>query len=222
MIEVKTQALLFDMDGVLISSTESATRCWQRWAAMYDVPNAANFQVPHGVPSRDIVRQLRPDMDPDEGLRVIEDIEIADAPGIKTLPGVLELLAMLPPERWTIVTSCTRRLLDARMRAAGLPEPSTLISADMVTRGKPDPEPYRCGAEALGFAPEDCVVVEDAVSGVASGLAAGSRVLALLSSTPRTELAAATWIARSLAIVKVAVEADGLLLSIPLARKPKD
>jgi sugar-phosphatase len=222
MIEVKTQALLFDMDGVLISSTESATRCWQRWAAMYDVPNAANFQVPHGVPSRDIVKLLRPDMDPDEGLRVIEDIEIADAPGIQALPGVLELLASLPPERWTIVTSCTRRLLDARMRAAGLPEPPRLISADMVTHGKPDPEPYRRGAEALGFAPEDCIVVEDAVSGVASGLAAGSRVLALLSSTPRTELGAATWIARSLAIVKVRVEEDGLLLSIPLARKPKE
>jgi sugar-phosphatase len=219
---VHTKALLFDMDGVLISSIESANRCWRRWAAMHGVPDAANYTIPHGVPARNIVMQLRPDMDPDEGLRIIEDMEINDVGDIEVLAGVRELLAGLPPERWTIVTSATRRLLEARLKAAGLPEPATLISADMVTKGKPDPEPYLRGAAALGFAPEDCIVVEDAVSGVKAGLAAGCRVLALLSSTPRTELAAATWIARSLAIVKVTADADGLQVTIPLARRPKD
>ncbi|SDF61194.1 HAD-IA family hydrolase [Terriglobus roseus] len=218
-IQVQAQGLLFDMDGVLISSIASATRCWKRWAKLYEVPNADNFVLPHGRPARDIVIMLRPDIDPDEGLRVIEDMEIEDVGDIEVLPGVRELLASLPPDRWTVVTSCTRRLLEARLRAAGLPEPPKLVSADDISKGKPDPEPYIRGAEALGLKPEDCIVVEDAVSGVQSGIAAGCRVLAVLSSTPRAELKAATWIARSLAVVKVTSDANGLQVDIPLARK---
>lgn len=218
-IDTTAKGLLFDMDGVLISSIASATRCWKRWAKLYNVPNADNFVLPHGRPARDIVIMLRPDIDPDEGLRVIEDMEIEDVGDIEVLPGVRELLASLPPDRWTVVTSCTRRLLEARLRAAGLPEPPKLVSADDISKGKPDPEPYIRGAEALGFKPEDCIVVEDATSGVESGIAAGCRVLAVLSSTPRTELKAATWIARSLAVVKVTADADGLQVKIPLARK---
>jgi sugar-phosphatase len=220
-IETTTQGLLFDMDGVLISSIESANRCWRRWAIHYGVPDAENYQVPHGVPGRQIIRELLPDVDQDEALHVIEQMEIDDAGEIQVLPGVRELLAGLPPERWTVVTSCTRRLLEVRLRIAGLPMPPKLICADDVTNGKPNPEPYLMGAAALGFAPEDCIVVEDAVSGVESGVAAGCRVLALLSSTPHSKLVKATWIARSLAVVKVAVEADGLTLTIPLARKLK-
>lgn len=218
-VDTTAKGLLFDMDGVLISSIASATRCWKRWAKLYNVPNADNFVLPHGRPARDIVIMLRPDIDPDEGLRVIEDMEIEDVGDIEVLPGVRELLASLPPERWTVVTSCTRRLLEARLRAAGLPEPPKLVSADDISRGKPDPEPYIRGAAALGLKPEDCIVVEDAVSGVESGIGAGCRVLAVLSSTPRTELKAATWIARSLAVVKVTADADGLQVKIPLARK---
>lgn len=197
-VQIKTQALLFDMDGVLISSLGSAVRCWRRWAAIYDIPDAENFELPHGVPARDIIRQLRPDVDADKALQVIEDLEIDDVSDLRVLPGVADLLASLPPERWTIVTSCTRRLADARLAAAGLPLPKQMITADMVSRGKPDPEPYRRGAEVLGFAPADCIVVEDAASGVVAGIAAGCRVLALLSSTPAQELKAATWIAESL------------------------
>lgn len=219
LIETTAKGLLFDMDGVLISSIASATRCWKRWAKLYKVPNADKFVLPHGRPARDIVIMLRPDIDPDEGLRVIEDMEIEDVGDIEVLPGVRELLASLPPESWTVVTSCTRRLLDARLKAAGLPEPPKLVSASDITNGKPDPEPYLRGAEALGLKPEDCIVVEDAVSGVQSGLAAGCRVLAVLSSTPRAELKAATWIARSLAVVKVTSDAEGLNINIPLARK---
>lgn len=218
-IETTAKGLLFDMDGVLISSIASATRCWKRWAKLYKVPNADKFVLPHGRPARDIVIMLRPDIDPDEGLRVIEDMEIEDVGDIEVLPGVRELLASLPPERWTVVTSCTRRLLEARLKAAGLPEPPKLVSADDISKGKPDPEPYIKGAEALGLKPEDCIVVEDAVSGVQAGIAAGCRVLAVLSSTPRAELKAATWIARSLAVVKVTSDADGLNVNIPLARK---
>ncbi len=215
-VETSAQGFLFDLDGVLISSIGSATRCWRQWAKRYDVPGAESFVLPHGLPARDIISLLRPDVDQAEALRVIEDLELEDVSDLQVLPGVAALLNSLPPERWSIVTSCTLRLLKGRLRAAGLPEPVNVVSADHVTRGKPDPEPYRRGADLLGFAPADCIVVEDAVSGVSSGIAAGCRVLAVLSSTPADELGAATWIAQSLDGVTATAHADGLQVTLPV------
>jgi sugar-phosphatase len=203
------------MDGVLIRSIGSVVRCWQQWCKQYNVPNAEKFQVPHGTRAVDIVRMLKPEFDEAqvaEGLHVIEEMEVADTADLKVLPGVKELLARLPLERWVIVSSATRRLLIGRLEAAGLPVPARFVSGDMVVRGKPDPEPYRRGAELLGFAPAECVVVEDAPSGVGAGVAAGCRVLGVLGTHPAEKLRAATWIARSLEEVEVTVKADGLEL----------
>ncbi len=211
-MKVETKGLLFDMDGVLISSIGSVERCWRRWAKIYDVPGAETYEVPHGRRAIDIVRMLRPDIDADEGLRVIEDMEVEDTADLRVLPGVKKLLEELPPERWAIVTSCTRRLLLGRLAAAGLPVPSRIISGDMVERGKPDPEPYRRGAALLGFAPEDCVVVEDAPSGVGAGIAAGCRVLGVLGTHSAEELKGADWVAESLDSVRVVEEQGGLVL----------
>lgn len=209
---VETKGILFDMDGVLISSIGSVVRCWRRWAEMYDVPNAEIYEVPHGVRAIDIVKLLRPDIDPEEGLRVIEDMEIEDMADLTVLPGVKLLLESLPLERWAIVTSATRRLMLGRLAAAGLPIPERIISGDMVERGKPDPEPYRRGAELLGVRPEECVVVEDAPSGVGAGVAAGCRVLGVLGTHSLEELQEAEWVAASLEGLKVTPTVDGLEL----------
>jgi sugar-phosphatase len=212
---VATKGLLFDMDGVLISSTGSVNRCWKKWCGLYGVPNAKNFDVPHGLRAVEIVRMLKPEFDEAQvvdGLRAIEDLELEDTGDIVTLPGAMALLEKLPPERWVIVTSATRRLLPARLAAAGLPVPGRLISGDMVERGKPDPEPYRRGAELLGLMPSECIVVEDAPSGVGAGVAAGCRVLGVLGTHTASELAGATWMVRSLEEVDVRVLADGVEL----------
>jgi mannitol-1-/sugar-/sorbitol-6-phosphatase len=209
---VTAKGILFDMDGVLISSIDSVRRCWRRWAKMYGVPNAEEYEVPHGVRAIEIVRSLRPDIDPREGLRVIEDIEVQDVADLQVLPGVKTLLRALPVERWAIVTSSTRRLLLVRLRAAGLPVPERIISADDVERGKPDPEPYRRGAELLGFRTEDCLVVEDAPSGVGAGKAAGCRVLGVLGTHSAAELGGADWIVGSLEGLALRVGTDGLEL----------
>jgi sugar-phosphatase len=207
---VTAKGILFDMDGVLISSIESVVRCWRRWAELYEVPNAAEFEVPHGIRAIDIVKMLRPDIDPQEGLRVIEDMEVEDVADLKVLPGVKTLLDGLPLERWAIVTSSTRRLLLVRLKAAGLPVSKRIISADEVERGKPDPEPYRRGAELLGFRPEECLVVEDAPSGVGAGKAAGCRVLGVLGTHSAEELGGADWIVESLEGLAVTANPDGL------------
>jgi len=209
---VETKGLLFDMDGVLISSIGSVRRSWRKWAKMYGIPDAENYEVPHGMRAIEIVKSLRPDMDAHEGLRVIEDIEVADTEDLKVLPGVKALLESLPANRWAIVTSATHRLTVERLRVAGLPVPERLISADMVERGKPDPEPYRRGAEMLGMGPQECVVVEDAPSGVGAGIAAGCRELAVLGTHSLDELYGADWVTASLEGVGVAAKAGWLEL----------
>jgi len=201
------------MDGVLVSSIGSVRRCWQRWAAMYGVPNADTYEVPHGMRAIEIVKQLRPDIDPLEGLRVIEDMEIKDTEDLKVLPGVKALLESLPPERWAIVTSATRRLMLGRLEAAGLPLPERIVSADDVERGKPDPEPYRRGAELLGCRPEECIVVEDAPSGVGAGKAARARVLGVIGTHTIEELHEADWVVPSLEGVVAKSNNGGLELT---------
>jgi mannitol-1-/sugar-/sorbitol-6-phosphatase len=209
-VTVETKGLLFDMDGVLVSSIGSVVRSWRQWAEIYDIPNAEIYEVPHGMRAIEIVKSLRPDIDPLEGLRVIEDLELADTSDLTVLPGAKVLLESLPVERWAIVTSATRRLVIGRLEAAGLPVPERLISADDVERGKPDPEPYRRGAELLGLRPEECVVVEDAPSGVGAGIAAGCRVLGVLGTHSLDELHAASWVVSSLEGVVGTAKADGL------------
>ena len=209
-----TRGLLFDMDGVLISSIGSVRRCWRRWCRHYGVPGADTFEIPHGTRAIEIIKQIKPDIDPEEGLRFIEDLEIEDTEDLRVLAGVPELLNSLPADRWTIVTSATRRLMLARLRVAGLPAPDRLIAAEDVVNGKPHPEPYRRGAEILGFAPEDCVVVEDAPAGVSAGLAAGCRVLGVLGTHQADDLAHATWRIASLDDVAATVIGDDLNLQV--------
>jgi mannitol-1-/sugar-/sorbitol-6-phosphatase len=215
---VTAKGILFDMDGVLVSSIGAAERNWKKWAALFGIPNADTFEVPHGRRAIDIVRLLRPDIDAHAGLKVIEDLEVEDVEDLRVLPGVKRLLESLPLERWAIVTSATRRLLLARLTAAGLPVPDRIISGEMVERGKPDPEPYRKGAELLGFLPGECVVVEDALSGVGAGVAAGCRVMAVLGTESVEELRAADWVVASLDGVTVTAAGAGLELRfLPVA-----
>jgi sugar-phosphatase len=75
-----------------------------------------------------------------------------------------------------------------RLRAAGLPVPSALISADDVERGKPDPTCYLLGARRLGAEPAQCLVLEDAPAGISAGRAAGAKVLALRTTHPDHDL----------------------------------
>jgi sugar-phosphatase len=211
-VTVATKGLLFDMDGVLISSIGSVIRCWRRWAELYDIPNAETFEVPHGMRALEIIHSLRPDVDAGEALRDIEDMEIEDTADLKVLPGVKPLLESLPPERWAIVTSSTRRLLLGRLRAAGLPIPERIVSADDVDRGKPDPLPYLCGAELLGLGPAECIVLEDAPAGVSAGMAAGCRVVGVLGTHEPQELNGATWFTPSLEHMTAISSGHGLEL----------
>jgi sugar-phosphatase len=174
------------------------------------VDGAKAIQTAHGQRAIETIRLLRPDLNDEEELRVIEQIEIDDTEGLQVLPGVESLLAGLPVGSWTVCTSATKRLARVRMEHAGLTPPKRFITADMVAHGKPHPEPYLRGAELLGFAPGRCVVFEDAPAGCAAGKAAGCVVIATLFSHTREQLAAADYLVESIDGVEVSGAAGAL------------
>jgi sugar-phosphatase len=208
---ISVRGILFDMDGVLISSTAADERCWQRWAKHHRMQGTFSLQSTHGRRALDTLRALRPDLDPVIEQRRLEDYDAEDHSGLIILPGVETLLASLPIDRWTIVTSATVRLLEGRLGYAKLPTPAVLVSADEVDNGKPHPEPYLTGAKLLGFPPSECLVIEDSPAGIASGKAAGCKVLAVLSSHARAELSGADWWVESLEQVTAEQQPDGSL-----------
>lgn len=201
---------MFDLDGVLADSTPAVTRVWTIWATKHGFDPEETVHRAHGRPSIATIRELLPKADHDAENSVVEAMEIEDVEGVVPLPGAVELLKALPPERWTIVTSCTRRLALRRLRVAGIPIPAKFVSSNDISKGKPNPEPYLKGAEILGIAPADCVVLEDAPAGIRAGKSAGSRVIAL-QTTERDPLllaAGADWIVKDLGSIQVC-ESEG-------------
>lgn len=204
-VVIRCKGVLFDMDGILISSIGSVERSWRTWALARGVDPALAIHTAHGTRAIETVRKLRPDLNDEAELKFIEDLELADNEGLAVLPGVLELLAGLPAHRWTVVTSATERLARIRMAAGGIPVPESIVTADHVTNGKPEPEPYLRGAEILEFAPADCVVFEDSGSGTKAGRAAGCTVIGTTFSHPVEELRAAHFLVRDLTGIAVKV-----------------
>jgi mannitol-1-/sugar-/sorbitol-6-phosphatase len=182
MTTIHCRALLFDLDGVLVDSTPAVERVWGRWALAHGFDPAKIVHQAHGRPSIETIREILPNADAEAENLIVERGEIEDTDGVVPLPGAERLLGSLPAERWTIVTSCTRRLAEVRLRAAGLPIPPKMVTSTDIVNGKPHPEPYQKGAAALGIAAADCVVVEDAAAGVTAGKAAGARVIGLTTT----------------------------------------
>ena len=216
MTEIRCAALLFDMDGVLINSTPAVARVWRRWAIEHGFNPEEVVARAHGRPSLTTVKEYLPHSDHEAENREVERREIEDLEGIIPLPGALDLLASLPVDRWTIVTSCTRPLAEVRIRAAGLPLPKKLITSNDITHGKPHPEPFLKGAAVLGFPAEKCVVLEDVPAGVCAGKAAGATVIAFKTTVQERVLqeAGANWILNNCADIRLVDHGDDLTLAL--------
>lgn len=191
-----TDTFLVDLDGVLVDSVTAATRGWTWWASLHGL-HPEPFIEAHGRPSREAIAELAPELDAGAEAALVEEREIADTAGIVALPGACAVLRAERPV--AIVTSGGRALAEARLRAAGLPRPEVLVSAESVSRGKPDPEPYLLAARRLGVSPGRCTVFEDAPAGVRAGKAAGMRVVALSTTVSARELGEADHIVANLA-----------------------
>ena len=201
-------AILFDLDGVLLDSTRVVAEQYSRWALENGLDPAEVMKAAHGVRTLEVVQRVAPHLDAVAETRKIEDRE-AVADGIVAIPGAVALLNTIPRGRWCVVTSGTRYLATTRMRRFGIPVPDILVTADDVRRGKPDPEPYRRGAELLKASPADCVVIEDAPAGIRSARSAGMKVISLPTTYPASELHEADVIIAGLGSLKVSLDGAG-------------
>jgi glycerol 3-phosphatase-1 len=132
------------------------------------------------------------------------------------IPGSRALLAAMDAKNapWAVVTSGTRALLDGWINVLKLAHPKTLVVAEDVENGKPDPACYLLGRQRLGLG-EDAhmVVVEDAPSGIRAGKAAGFKVIGLATthSLQQVQEAGADWIVQDLRSVTVKSFEQGVL-----------
>ena len=175
-------AILFDLDGVLVDSTGSVTRQWKRWAQEHSINPQKVVEIAHGVRSIEIVRQLAPHLDAEAEVARLEKREADDQDGVAVMPGAAGLIQAIPDGRWCVVTSGT---------------------ADDVSKGKPDPEPYLIGAKLLGMNPSECLVIEDAPAGIRAAHAGEMKAIAITSTYPASALQEADVVVEKLAQIRV-------------------
>lgn len=207
-------AVLFDNDGTLTDSTPAVERAWRAWAAHHEVP-VERLAAYHGVPSRSIVEAVvAANVDVGVATADIDRRELEDLSDVVALPGAADALAAVG-ERAAIVTSASRELAVLRLDAAGLPAPEAFVTADDISRGKPDPQPYLIGAATLGVDPSRCLVVEDAPAGLTSARAAGAAALAVTTTSSAEALEPlADMVVPDLAAVVFTSTVDGVRLTL--------
>jgi sugar-phosphatase len=182
MIPERIAAVLFDLDGVLVDSSQVVETAWLRWASAHNLPPAEVLGLIHGRRTRDVIRMLAPGADVEEHEREIGRYEMQDSDRLRAMPGAEGCVNLVRGMRWAVVTSGGRQLATHRLTVAALPVPSVLVAAEDVSRGKPDPEPYESACRALGVHPTECLVIEDAPAGIAAARSAGIGVLAVTTT----------------------------------------
>ena len=170
--------VLFDVDGTLIDAVSNQRRVWETWAERYGLDADEVYRVALRTRPMETFAQVAADRDPSECLALLHDLEDEDVrSGVYTaFHGASELLHGLPPGAWALVTSNYEHRVRGRFERTGLPVPEVIVDAAAVEEGKPSPVPYLQAAARLGALPADCLVIEDAPSGVRSGIRAGMTV----------------------------------------------
>ena len=212
------EAILFDLDGVLVDSKIPVEKSWREWATRHQLDVEAVIRESHGRRTIETVQMFTPHLDVEREAAELDTREARDLTGLREVRGARELVALLPAERWAVATSGIGEVARTRLKALGFPLPRILISADMVTNGKPHPEPYLRAAKGLGFKPADCLVIEDAAAGIASARAAGMEVIGVATTFPASALVAADAIVPNLSGMSVDI---GTKLKINVRDTPR-
>jgi sugar-phosphatase len=210
----RCQAILFDLDGVLVDSTECVERTWRGWATRNSLDPSRVISLAHGRPTRATVQLVAPHLDVEQEAGLLEAGEAMASEGIYEIPHAREILESLPAGSWAVVTSGTRAIAEFRLKLTGLPVPPVLICADEIERGKPDPQGYLTAAAKLHRAAEDCVVIEDAPLGIEAARAAKMRVIAIAATYPPERLTSADAVVESLADLSIKAGAKGIQIDI--------
>jgi len=213
-VELRCKACLFDLDGVLVDSRDVVERTWRRWGQLHQLDVQPLLRIAHGRRARDTLRAIVPHLATDAEVAWLDAAELEDVDGLRAVPGARDFLASLPPERWGIVTSCSRPLAQLRLTAVGFAVPAMIVVSEDVRRGKPAPDGNRLGAKRLGYDPTDCIVFEDAPPGVEAARAAGARVVALHTTHLAAELGDCEIAISDFSNLRVRSASDALVLTL--------
>jgi sugar-phosphatase len=176
-------AMLFDMDGTILNSIAAAEKVWASWARAHGIDIKTFLPTIHGRRAIDTIASLNlPGVDAATEAAYITQAEIAEVEGIEEIPGATAFLNKIPPSKWAVVTSAPRQLALTRLKAAGLPIPQVLITAEDVEQGKPNPDCYLLAAKRLGVSCADCLIFEDAEIGIAAALACGGTLVVVTAT----------------------------------------
>jgi sugar-phosphatase len=201
-------AVLFDLDGTLVDSGAAVLRSWLTWAAENGI-TPQRLHGFHGMPTTQILAELVSEERVPAAAERLEQLEVGDVDDIVLLPGAARALADVDASRAAIVTSCTAPLAAARIAASGVVSPAVVVTASDVEVGKPDPAPFLLAATRLGANPQRCLVVEDAVNGLAAARAAGMATLAV-STTYQAAALEADVVVTDLDAVRFVARPDGV------------
>jgi len=208
-VRLACDALLFDLDGVLVDSIVSVEHTWRVWAARHGLDPAAILRSAHGRRALDTVKIVAPQLDAAAEIIALSAQEATTTHGLSEVPGAHALLSALPADRWAVVTSGDRPVAEHRLRHVGLPVPTVMVCGDEVTYGKPDPEGYLAAAAKLGIPPAGCVIVEDAPSGLEAAHNASMRVIAVTTTHRADELSSADAVTDTLSALTVRIRGRG-------------
>ena len=180
--------VLFDLDGVLLDTEGTYTAIWEAIEKHFPTGVADFAHVIKGCNLHDILTNYFPDASVQR--RVVEMLDESQA----TMPypifdGAMTLIEALRAAQipMAVVTSSD----DAKMAAVTRQHPhfldsfNAVITGDMVTSAKPDPQCFLLGAKAIGRNIGDCWVVEDSLNGLRAGRAAGAHVAGIATTLPR-------------------------------------
>lgn len=181
------QAVIWDLDGVIIDSAEEHRKSWHRLAQSAGLPfTDEQFYATFGMRNDVIIPKLWGPMPP-ERIRELADrkeeyyrefVRHAATP----LPGAIELLSSLHNAgyRQALASSTPIKNIELVNELLGLDRYlSVLVSGESVPHSKPAPDIFLKAAAELGVEPERCLVIEDAVAGVEAAHAGGMPCIAV-------------------------------------------
>ncbi|KAJ3729108.1 HAD-like domain-containing protein [Lentinula guzmanii] len=222
------------MDGTLIDSSPAVAAAWKLLKETgYEFLDLDHIlRSAHGYRTIDALRKWCKIKDEELLKREVVRFENAilsnaqakagSGGGIIALPGVSQFLDDI--EASIDSQHATHFYASQALPAAGLRIPKVFVTAESVTQGKPAPDPYLLGAKLNNVSPFDCIVVEDAPTGIRSGKASGALVLATCTSHTRESLERESpdFLVPNLSYVKASRNPDGsvtLAIAQPADRK---
>lgn len=186
----KHPGFLIDLDGLLINSETLSMVAFEKLCDGLGCDFTQDYHKSiRGKKKSQWAKELVANFDLNESAEMIADLHTRLLleemnRSVSLLPGAGDLLAWIGRNSYpaALVTSSDRNYARTYLRRFGIEEAfQELVTAEDVEHGKPDAEPYIMGANRIGRRPQDCIVLEDSVNGVASGKAAGATVIGVPS-----------------------------------------